>query len=675
MSDPIYQPKIDLSQYLASCYLDEVNDTNHYEDPNATISTTSTTVASNFVAQDEMSFDSRDWELDQVSMTSAVMSQNVRSNSITTSITTYNSPPNMVNGAGLPSKMGQLLPMYRQIHTQGCYFNYSQQSRQQQQLPAGRTIAYNQNLDPILITCNEDEISDIEQENILAFLSEPNTPPDNKEELQYLVFDHMSDARTISKSPTPEYQFPTGSFPPSAGVFYLPSQSTHARQGITRPHQDDIVQSSSSNILMTYPSNFQTSSSSNSEMINELKQNLNLLPQFEFKQQVPILKSQSQPIIAIERQQSYTPRSSSFSVNGQTTPFPYLNMPPSSPTGLLFPVLAGKPPSSGSSQRRRKNRMSSKPRKTSEKTSLIISSSLFSEEYPVTLSFNSRRADFARIVKNMTTPTNSMSNHPNTNNQGTINTSQDSNTYCMNESDDEEMVQPRLGSDIYSIGPKVLPLPFSRAFMELKKSKFIPLSEHKKNQKYKLPEGVTSNYRPTGIGPHRATEPELAGLGSCRLTYDEIDLELSQESSFQKRSKSKKKSKKPNKARDIERLSDSKNDRYYSRLNIYELSRILELDGYHISLTKEIEVKVLELFGNYCDFKLGHQTWVRDTTREGRQDLITKLYSYSSVFYPELDPFKLEVIIRRGSYSLMQTRLRRERRMNRHLNRTNIETK
>ncbi|CUM63302.1 uncharacterized protein PRCAT00000873001 [Priceomyces carsonii] len=115
----------------------------------------------------------------------------------------------------------------------------------------------------------------------------------------------------------------------------------------------------------------------------------------------------------------------------------------------------------------------------------------------------------------------------------------------------------------------------------------------------------------------------------------------------------------------VKTLSNSKEDRYYSRLNIFELSKILELDMYDISLTKEIEINILEIFKNYCNFKLGYQTWIRDTTKEQRENLINLLYSYTSHYYPEFNKFKLEVIVRRGSYSLMQSRLRKERRSNR----------
>ncbi|KAK6197337.1 uncharacterized protein RJT21DRAFT_123134, partial [Scheffersomyces amazonensis] len=69
------------------------------------------------------------------------------------------------------------------------------------------------------------------------------------------------------------------------------------------------------------------------------------------------------------------------------------------------------------------------------------------------------------------------------------------------------------------------------------------------------------------------------------------------------------------------------------------------------------------MFKNYCSFKLGYQTWIRGTTREYREGVIDTLYKLSRTFYPELNKFDLEVIVRRGAYSLMQTRLRKERRL------------
>lgn len=112
----------------------------------------------------------------------------------------------------------------------------------------------------------------------------------------------------------------------------------------------------------------------------------------------------------------------------------------------------------------------------------------------------------------------------------------------------------------------------------------------------------------------------------------------------------------------MNKISKIGNDKYFSRINIHELSHILELDHYNISLTREIELKVLKVFQLYCKFELGHKTWIRDTNKPQRKDLIAKLRNYISTWYPELNKFKLEVIIRRGSYSIMQRRLRRERR-------------
>jgi len=194
-------------------------------------------------------------------------------------------------------------------------------------------------------------------------------------------------------------------------------------------------------------------------------------------------------------------------------------------------------------------------------------------------------------------------------------------------------------SEIYDIGPKILPVPFSKDYIDLKNTRFKPLSELKQMAHYQLPPNESCNYvvdKTKKKGNHCPNRPASADLGAFRLQPPPLNT-----------------------------LGEAKNDRYYSRLNIYELSKILELDQFSIDLTKFIEGVILEIFGNYCDFKLGLQTWIRDTDKEKRKSLIQQLYSYTSIFYPELDQFKLEVIIRRGSYSMMQTRLRRERRLQR----------
>lgn len=108
-------------------------------------------------------------------------------------------------------------------------------------------------------------------------------------------------------------------------------------------------------------------------------------------------------------------------------------------------------------------------------------------------------------------------------------------------------------------------------------------------------------------------------------------------------------------------------DKYYSRINIKELSYILGLENYHIALTRDVETFVLTIFKKCCKFKLGYQTWIRDTDKQERRALLDKLFRYTYKWFPELDKFKLEVIIRRGSYSKMQRRLRKERRISKRV--------
>ncbi|KAK6463671.1 hypothetical protein DFJ63DRAFT_335190 [Scheffersomyces coipomensis] len=221
--------------------------------------------------------------------------------------------------------------------------------------------------------------------------------------------------------------------------------------------------------------------------------------------------------------------------------------------------------------------------------------------------------------------------------------------------------------------PFKLPDPFTKAFYDLTKTRIIPLAVRKKDQRYLLKRGRTNFYEHRK--PKNITKPDRVPLpkifpGSSELDnitttsrkknnsvpeeipklesdYDDDDEE--DEGNFDDD--------------DIRSLTKFQSDRYYSRLNIFELSRIIGLHKYDIALTKEVEINVLELFKNYCNFKLGYQTWIRGTTKEYRSKLIERLFDLSQPFYPELTRFELEVIVRRGAYSLMQTRLRKERRL------------
>ncbi|RCK64146.1 hypothetical protein Cantr_10760 [Candida viswanathii] len=243
-------------------------------------------------------------------------------------------------------------------------------------------------------------------------------------------------------------------------------------------------------------------------------------------------------------------------------------------------------------------------------------------------------------------------------------------------------INPNAATEIYEIGPKVLPKPFTEAFDALRTSKFLPLLELMADPEYQLGHGQTTNYnlktknkvrcpnRPNSqgnLGPFRVhNEKHHKHKMSHTATSSSGSSYSSASGESLKKKKGSRTSPRGSAAEPIESSSkemEFKNDRYYSRLNIYELSKILNLHQYSIQLTKLIEVNILEIFGNYCDFQLGYQTWIRDTTKQKRKELIEQLYSYTVEFYPEINPFKLEVIIRRGSYSLMQTRLRRERRL------------
>lgn len=144
---------------------------------------------------------------------------------------------------------------------------------------------------------------------------------------------------------------------------------------------------------------------------------------------------------------------------------------------------------------------------------------------------------------------------------------------------------------------------------------FVPLEEMKKDPKYQIPRRFKSNYEFSHRGPRRTL--------------------ISRE---------------------------KKHIRYHLRMNLFELLEVLGLTRYNILLTKEIEWNVLQAFARVCKFPLGYKTWIRDVKREQRVRLLTKLHCFMRKWYPELDMEMLEAIVKRGTYGLMQSRLRRERR-------------
>ncbi|KAL6942160.1 hypothetical protein ACO0QE_003326 [Hanseniaspora vineae] len=97
-----------------------------------------------------------------------------------------------------------------------------------------------------------------------------------------------------------------------------------------------------------------------------------------------------------------------------------------------------------------------------------------------------------------------------------------------------------------------------------------------------------------------------------------------------------------------------------SRLSAEALARVLNLQS--ADEAREIEKFVLECLSQRCGFPLGYKTWVRDTTKTEREVILNKLYLMVKPQYPQYSIEILEKIIRRATYYMMQSRLRRERR-------------
>ena len=177
-----------------------------------------------------------------------------------------------------------------------------------------------------------------------------------------------------------------------------------------------------------------------------------------------------------------------------------------------------------------------------------------------------------------------------------------------------------------------LPPVFTEEFYSLRETRYYSLETCKALGQYELPEGMTNNF-PNRLGiisPYLDAQCTETSIVSSQQSKKQLD-----------------------------------NDRYFSRLNIYELSKLLNLDKWSIELTREIEGNILELFSFYCGFELGYKTWIRDTKKSTRTVLLERLHRLTLVFYPEICMQTLGVIIRRGTYSIMQSRLRKERRSKR----------
>ena len=102
-----------------------------------------------------------------------------------------------------------------------------------------------------------------------------------------------------------------------------------------------------------------------------------------------------------------------------------------------------------------------------------------------------------------------------------------------------------------------------------------------------------------------------------------------------------------------------------SRLSVAALAEVLKVDSLEEALTTERYI--LDIFENELHYPLGYKTWIRDTPKCERERLINQLYERTKHKYPNYDKSILETIIRRSTYSMMQSRLRKERKKNRKL--------
>ena len=106
-------------------------------------------------------------------------------------------------------------------------------------------------------------------------------------------------------------------------------------------------------------------------------------------------------------------------------------------------------------------------------------------------------------------------------------------------------------------------------------------------------------------------------------------------------------------ANNLKKVSDS-------RLSAQGLAQVLHLDSPEEALQRE--KYILQIFEEDLHYPLGYKTWIRDTEKEERTELINELYDRVKGRYPDYNHEILETIIRRATYYMMQSRLRRERR-------------
>lgn len=98
--------------------------------------------------------------------------------------------------------------------------------------------------------------------------------------------------------------------------------------------------------------------------------------------------------------------------------------------------------------------------------------------------------------------------------------------------------------------------------------------------------------------------------------------------------------------------------RSISKMPLSELYALMGLAHDHDE-AKRRETKIMEVLRSE-GFDVGRKTWIRDTPEPKRRDIIQKLMAESREW--GYTPGVLEIIVRRGTYARMQSRLRQNRR-------------
>lgn len=115
---------------------------------------------------------------------------------------------------------------------------------------------------------------------------------------------------------------------------------------------------------------------------------------------------------------------------------------------------------------------------------------------------------------------------------------------------------------------------------------------------------------------------------------------------------------------DEEKRTGGKRKQSESRMPLPELYARMGLAHNHEEARKR-EQRILKVLQDQ-GFELAHKTWVRDTKEHERTKIISEIYNQTYQDYG-YDKELIEIIVRRGSYYLMQGRLRRIRRNSRRM--------